>query len=134
MMSRIYLDTSVVIGLVEGTEGRRAVLDSRLELTRTGSDVVFVSELVRYECLVGPRRNGNEALAFAFEQFFQAEKISVLPVDRTVFDRAIDIRARERFSTPDALHLAAALVSRCDVFLTGDRELACFDGIPVEVL
>jgi len=34
----------------------------------------------------------------------------------------------------DALHLAAALEARCDLFLTNDRRLRSFPGLAVEVL
>jgi predicted nucleic acid-binding protein len=39
-----------------------------------------------------------------------------------------------RFGLADALHLAAAVESSCDVFLTNDSQLANFPDITIEVL
>lgn len=49
-------------------------------------------------------------------------------------DHATDIRAHYGFKTPDAIHLAAAVVSGCDVFLTNDHRLDRFSDLAVEVV
>jgi uncharacterized protein len=51
-----------------------------------------------------------------------------------VIDRATDIRARYGFRTPDAIHLAAAVVSGCDVFLTNDYRLNRFPDVAMDVI
>ncbi len=40
----------------------------------------------------------------------------------------------KRRGLADALHLAAAIESGCDVFLTNDNQLASFTDITIEVL
>jgi predicted nucleic acid-binding protein len=40
----------------------------------------------------------------------------------------------KRYGLADALHLAAAIESGCDVFLTNDNQLANFPDILIEVL
>ena len=57
-----------------------------------------------------------------------------MALTREVIDRATELRARHGVRTPDALHLAAAVASGCDVFLTNDLRLAHVPGIPVEVV
>ncbi|MCI5218746.1 MAG: PIN domain-containing protein [Candidatus Electrothrix sp. LOE2] len=52
----------------------------------------------------------------------------IVPIDlwrksSEVFDKATELRAQYSLKTPDAIHLAAALVSGCDVFLTNDLRL-----------
>ena len=49
-------------------------------------------------------------------------------------DRATEFRARHGVKTSDAIHLAAAVASGCDVFLANDRRLAHVQGIAVEVV
>ena len=44
------------------------------------------------------------------------------------------IRAQYNFKTPDSLHLAAAVISNCDVFLTNDHRLNRFTGISIETI
>ena len=60
--------------------------------------------------------------------------VEVVSLSRAVLDRAADIRARHGFKTPDAIHLAAAIESACDVFYTHDLRLAGFTAIAVEVV
>ncbi len=47
---------------------------------------------------------------------------------------AARIRSKSKIKTPDALHLAAAIENRCDVFLTNDHRLDGFADITVETL
>jgi predicted nucleic acid-binding protein len=51
-----------------------------------------------------------------------------------VFRKAAEIRAQHNFKSPDALHLAAAVLSACDVFLTNDAQLIRFPDLTIEVL
>jgi predicted nucleic acid-binding protein len=58
----------------------------------------------------------------------------VIPLDRPVIDLATNLRARYSFKTPDAIHLAAAIVNGCDVFLTNDYRLDKCTEVTVEVI
>jgi predicted nucleic acid-binding protein len=69
-----------------------------------------------------------------FDDFFRRSVAVVLSLSPTVCDRAAEIRASYGLKTPDAIHLAAATLAGCDVFLTNDRRLAGFPGIVVEVV
>jgi len=40
----------------------------------------------------------------------------------------------KRYGLADALHIAAAIESGCDLFLTNDNQLANFSDIAIEVL
>ena len=82
----------------------------------------MVSDLVRLECRVVPVRNGDSELLGRFNQPFG--DMGLVPMNRAVFERAAELRARHRIKTPDALHLAAALEHGCDEFWTNDDRLA----------
>ncbi len=60
--------------------------------------------------------------------------VEMIPLTRDVIDRATEIRAQYNFKTPDSLHLAAAVISNCDVFLTNDQRLNRFAGIAIETI
>ncbi len=77
---------------------------------------------------------GDTAKLAVFDAFFLRPDVRVVPVSTAVFDRATQIRAAHKFKLGDALHLAAAVESGCDSFLTNDSRLSAFTGIPVEVL
>jgi predicted nucleic acid-binding protein len=126
----LYLDSVVVIYLVEqhptfGPIATRAV-------TGLAPTALVGSELVRMESLVLPRRKQDLALEADFEQFFQQNYRSFVPLDRGVFDRAIALRATYRFlKTPDSLHLASAVTGGCDAFVTNDGRLTAITEIRV---
>lgn len=58
----------------------------------------------------------------------------MVPLSREVVDLATGIRARYGFKAPDSLHLAAAVWSQCEVFLTNDHRLDRFRELAVEVV
>jgi predicted nucleic acid-binding protein len=55
-------------------------------------------------------------------------------INAPVIGRATDLRARHGFKTPDAIHLATAILWDASVLLTGDAALARCGEINVEVL
>ena len=86
------------------------------------------------ECRVKPLREGNTALLQDSDDYFAEVVEETVVLSRAVIDRATDIRARYGFRTPDALHLAAAVVSGCHVFLTNDYRLNRFPDIAMDVI
>ncbi|MBL1131335.1 MAG: PIN domain-containing protein [Chloroflexi bacterium] len=55
-------------------------------------------------------------------------------LSRAIVDQATVLRAQYGFKTPDSIHLAAAIVGQCDLFLTNDGRLSKCKEITVEVL
>jgi predicted nucleic acid-binding protein len=127
----IYLDSTVVIYAVENAPGFGAQVNTRL----AGADLLLVSsELARMECRIKPLRERMELLLSAFEEYFLLLD-QLLPVSREVLNKAAELRARHRaLKTPDAIHLAAALMARCDTFYTNDHRLDSLGVIPIEVV
>lgn len=131
---RIYLDTAPIIYFVEGVEPFASAVEARLfPTTKDDAPLLVVSDLSRLECRVKPLREGDAELLRDYDEFFAAVD-EVVPLSRAVVDEATQIRASDNFKTPDAMHLAAAMVSRCDIFLTNDHQLDRFTALPVEVL
>jgi predicted nucleic acid-binding protein len=69
-----------------------------------------------------------------FDAFFADTISDTIGITRDVVDRATELRAYHNVRTPDALHLAAAILSNCEVFLTNDHRLDRVPGIKVEVV
>ena len=133
-MPTAYLDASVLIPVVQSPPPGKARQSARVA-ERIGRETVWVvSDLVRMECKVRPLARGDEAVVDDVERFFASPEVVSLPMPSAVFDRAAGIRARFRFRTPDALHLAAAVEAGCDLFVTADQRLSTFTDIPVVVL
>jgi predicted nucleic acid-binding protein len=126
---RIYLDASAAIYAVERVPPHVTTVVARLAQPGV---IKVISNLTRLECLVKPLRNHNAVLLREFEVFFK--HCRRVAMTRTVFDKAAEIRARHQgYKIADALHLAAAVVHRCDAFLTGDLKLAGFSEITVDI-
>jgi predicted nucleic acid-binding protein len=129
---RIYLDAEVIIYLIE----QNPQFAPRVEawLLANPGDLVS-SELGRMETLVVPVRNADARRIADFERFFATQVAEFVPLMRDIFDKAVEIRAGHRaIRTPDAIHLASAALSGCDVFLSNDPQLQRFTGIRVEMI
>lgn len=117
---RVYMDSAPIIHLVEDVVPYVQTLEARLFVPGT---IQLCSDLTRLECRVKPMQEGQTALLAAFDRYFADVVNDVVPLSRRVLDRATSLRARYGFKTPDAIHLAAAIVGECDLFLTNDRRL-----------
>lgn len=128
---RLYLDAAPVIYAVEQVVPFFPAVDARL----SAAGVVRVaSDLTRLECRVKPVREGKVDLLKDYDDFFAHTVAEIVALSREVMDRATEIRARYGFKTPDAVHLAAAVATSCEVFLTNDHRLDRFLDISIEVV
>ncbi len=121
---KAYLDSCIVIYLVEAGEEYRAAVQNVLETCRP--EETSVSDLVRLECRVGPIRRGDAAILERFDQFFS--DAAEVTLTSAVYDLAAELRAHHRLKTPDAIHAAAAITHGCDEFWTNDSRLAAIEG------
>ena len=77
-------------------------------------------------------RDGNTALLEEFDRFFNESVSEIVALTREVIDRATEIRSRYGFKTPDAIHLAAANLANCELFLTNDPRLNRFTELQIK--
>jgi predicted nucleic acid-binding protein len=132
---RVCLDACTIVYLLEAESCWRTVTETRLaELLREPGARLVTSRLSRLECRVAPLREGDTEQLARYDDFFDRRRVEVVEVDAAVIERATELRARHRFRTPDAIHLATAIESGADLFLTGDRRLERCSEVPVEVL
>ena len=128
---RVYLDSAAAIYLVENIAPWGATVQAFL---RKSGAVPQASVLTRMECRVLPLRECRAELLADYDAFFASLDGGLLGLNAAVFEKATDLRARLNLRTPDALHLAAAIVCGCDVFLTNDQTLQRCTEIRVEAL
>ena len=140
-----YLDTVIVIYAVEGNAAdQHRVLTHLAALEQAGHRFV-ISELTRTESLVPVLGPGNGQRLSDFFRFFHGPNLRTVNLTAAMHDRASAIRGGHtypasppallrRYGLADALHLAAAIESGCDAFLTNDSQLANFPDITVEQL
>jgi len=134
-VSRIYLDACTIIYLIEGAEPFHEMVVERLKQSQTDPKACLItSHLSRLECRVRPLRENNIQLLEKYDELFAAKRMVLTEISSMVIDRATELRAKYAFKTPDAIHLAAAIEARADVFLTGDDELSRCSDINIEIL
>ena len=135
-MASVYLDACCFIYLVEGTPRWRTEVEARLNaLAQSIAAVFLTSDLTRLECRTKPLREKNADLLRKYDRLLASRELTVLSISRSVVERATELRAKyATLKTPDALHLAAALVARADRFVTGDKSLGVCSEISVEIL
>lgn len=134
-MSRIYIDACVMIYLIEGAPPSQSAARRVISALRTSTDAVLLTcHLSRLECRVRPLRARDEATLGLYEAFFGRRGLEWISLSAAVIDRATEIRALYGFKTPDSLHLAAAVEGGATHFVTGDRGLAAFPLLPIQLV
>src|SRR5262249_6179725 len=119
----IYTDANVIIRLVEGTQTVRAPLEARLQTLRGTAGFLATSRLSRLESRCKPLRQGDARLLALYDAFFSGVEVVLLEIDAAVVEKATKLRAQFNFKTPDAIHLASAILVGASAFLTADRNL-----------
>lgn len=94
------------------------------ELIERGQNAAVTSTVTLLELLVQPYRDQKDELApkiFALTSTYP--KIEWVPVTMNLADRAAELRAHYRLSTPDAIQLATAIGNKAVRFYGNDRGL-----------
>ncbi len=129
----VYVDTNSVIYTVEKIEPYKSFLDPLWQAAQLGQVFIVTSELTWLETLVKPLRDKNAVLESLYRAFLMAREVRLLPATLSIWEEAARLRA-VGLKTPDALHAASGLASRCSLFLTNDTAFQRVPGLPVTVL
>lgn len=132
---KMYVDANVIIYGYEADEQLRAAVLQRLARWCIGEDGKLVTSLFsRLECRVAPIRNSDAKLLADYDEFFRGDSVEILEISRDIVDLATSLRAQFGFKSPDAIHLASAVLAGAQVFFTGDAALAKCPAIAVELI
>jgi predicted nucleic acid-binding protein len=130
----IYCDSVILIYWLDQVGPFHLRAQTRMVALQSAGDQVAVSDLTRLECRVGPLKRKDPGALAVIDGFFARPDARLVPLTAAVFDRAAQLRADLNFKTPDALHLATAIESGCNCFLTNDTRLSRCTDITIEVL
>ncbi len=82
------------------------------------------------EYFVFPYRNNEYSYINMFNRLVATTDMEIMEINKGIAMKAAQIRAEYRgFKAMDALQLAAACLSGCDLFLTNDKQLKQFKEI-----
>ena len=92
------------------------------------NDRKFVSSVITMEeYFVFPYRNKDYSLIDMFNRLIATTDMEIVEINQEIAKKAAQIRAEYRgFKAMDALQLAVACLSGCDLFLTNDKQLKQF--------
>ena len=134
----VYLDSNVFIYALEAPGASAHSAAARLlEDIHAQACAGATSLLTRAEVLVRPLRDREVTLAERYRLLLSgAGAIDLYALDPDVIELSAALRADyPALKLPDALHLATAIHTDCDVFITGDKRLAAASArIPVVIL
>jgi predicted nucleic acid-binding protein len=86
-------------------------------------DILCTSIFTVGEVLTGPRKRNDAAGVRGLKKFFGSKEVEILAITIEAADRYSIIRAGERVSQADGIHLATAAAAGVDLFITNDGEL-----------
>lgn len=129
--AQVYLDANILIRMVESAPDDRAAIRSALAPHVEQGAVFITSQLSLAEVLVHPIRKKDSARIARYQRLL-TDFVAAQPVSREVLLTAARLRAQTpALRTPDAIHLATALLAAAEVFLTGDRGIKSSPACPV---
>ncbi|MER0239140.1 type II toxin-antitoxin system VapC family toxin [Fulvimarina sp. MAC8] len=124
---RLYLHTNIFIAGVEQA-GPRAI--RLFDPIAAGSVKVVTSEITLSETLVKPLELLREEVALIYTRFFADDTgVESIPVSRSILLRSAEIRARAGGKLPDAIHVATAPDSGCEIVVSNDRKMPLLDPL-----
>ncbi len=122
-MSRIYWDTMLFVYWLEDHPVYFARVQQIYDRMQQRQDVLCASAFTLGELLTGPLKRGVPEAAAGIRTFFASSAIDVTPFTAETAERYAQIRASQRVSPADAIHLACAAQAGTDLFLTNDHRL-----------
>jgi predicted nucleic acid-binding protein len=102
----VYVDANSVIYGVEKHPVYSPLLQPLWDAATAKVLEIVSSDLVLMETLIGPLKSGDQALASAYEAFFQQAQTRLIPITHAILRKAAELRATTKLKTPDALHAA----------------------------
>ena len=126
--NRVFLDTSPFIYYLQKND----LFYSKMRLFwEKYADCDYVTSTITItEYLTYPYSQKNLKMVEDFYSFIRGMDIEISNIDREIAEKAAEIRAVYKgFKAMDALQLATACITGCDIFLTNDTQLRQFKEI-----
>src|SRR3989338_247889 len=121
----IALDTNIFILAYDKKTPKGDIARKLLQKNKESNTRIFISVIVIEEFLVRIYKQELEKDILKYEDFITAGGfITVVEVNRQIARTAAKLRAEySSLRTPDAIHLATAIVSGAKLFITTDKRI-----------
>lgn len=131
-LKKVYVDSCIYIYLFEGTTAFSEIASETFKklnennTTIVGSPLIL-SELLRTEKL----KDDMEKREIIKEKFLTTPNLEIIDFSLPIADLAASISVKYKLSLADAIHLATAIIDRCEVFITNDKRIKKLKEIKV---
>ncbi len=130
--SRVYFDANPIIYFIEQNTQFTEAVTPIFEMIGDGSILAFTSELSLTEVLIKPiRDNRIQVIQTHKELLLDPELFTLISPDQDTFLLAAELGGKLSMRTPDAIHMACAIESKCKYFITNDKGIKSTGGVTV---
>ncbi len=120
----VFVDTAPIIYYLENSALYMDSVKNFFEKCVKENIQVVTSAVTIEEYLVFPYSSGKMEFADNFKRFIEYMNIMVVDIDSNIAEQGAKIRGKyKNFKAMDALQIATAIVSGCDMFFTNDKQL-----------
>lgn len=131
--NKVFIDTAPFIYFIEKDCNNPSYFEKVKGFFKNGyeSNKKFVTSVITMEeYFVLPYRNKTSSFIEMFHRLTSTMDMDIVEIDKEIAKKAAQIRAEHKgFKAMDALQLAVACLSECDLFLTNDKQLKQFREI-----
>lgn len=122
-MKKIYLDAYLYIYYFEAHPQFGRKVTQLFEDAERGSHLIVASPLVLHEIMSGIYDNPKLESEELYSLIVTHPGVSWVDYSIEIADLSAHLRAKAKLRTPDAIHLATAIHSECQNFVTNDKKL-----------
>lgn len=131
----VGIDTGIFVYLLEHHPKYLDIVETYFRQIQAGHIAAVFASIGIIELLTGPKQLGQYDIAHQYRDLLGGfPNLNIIDLNESVIDLSSDLRAQYHLSTPDAIHLASAIYSGADKFITNDKALKKVKEIKVVLL
>ena len=121
---RVFIDTAPIIYFLENSSIYMESMKKFFTRCMKEHIQIVTSTLTIEEYLVSPYSKGKLEYVDNFKRFIEYMNIEVVDIDSSIAEQGAKIRGQyKNFKAMDALQIATAIIKKCDMFFTNDKQL-----------
>jgi len=134
-IKKVAIDTAIVIYFMESNPLYDSLVSNVFQRISNGDLLGITSIITLIEVLILPIRKGNTKLQKQYSDLLlNSDNFYTVAIDSHIAEISAQIRSYYDIHIPDAIQIATAKVTGCEVFLTNDINLKCIDDLKVLIL
>lgn len=132
---RVFIDTAPIIYYLENNAQYKDSVKEFFTRCMEDSIQIVTSAITIEEYLVFPYSSEKMEFADNFKRFLTYMNVEIVDINSTIAEQGAKIRGKyKNFKAMDALQIAAAIVSGCDMFFTNDKQLRQEKELPCMIM